>query len=223
MKFLYILPMLILYFYVATANAAELKVTATGTVKAKPNMATFEFGVVSHDPSAEKALDISSKATSKILNVLHNDNLNSSDIQTSSLLVYPEQNKNDKTTYGAENNIVVRIKNLNMLSKIYKDIIVNGANQTSNLTYTNQDTTELFNEARIRAVHNAIAKAKLLSKAANLKLGDITKIESYVNRGGPSGIRVQAMAIGADSATPMEQGVITYTADVTITFNLEKY
>lgn len=222
MKLLYVLSIIILPFCILSANAAELKVTASGNTKTKPDMASFEFGVVSHDPSAQKALDISSQATTKILNVLHNDDVNKDDIQTSSLLVYPEQNKDDKTNYAAQNSIVVRIKNLNMLSKIYKDIISHGANQTSNLVYTNQDTEALFNQARIRAVHNAIAKAKLLAKAANLKLGDITKIESYVNRGGPSGIRVQSMAIGADSATPMEQGVITYTADVTISFNLEK-
>lgn len=206
-----------------SVQASELKVTATGAVKTKPDMATFEFGVSTQQETAQKALDISTKATTKILQILRNDKVAESDIQTSSLLVYPTQNKDPNTRYGAENNIVVRIKNLNMLSTIYKDIVANGANQTSNLTYSNQNTDELFNQARIKAVHNAIAKAKLLANAANMKLGDITKIESYSNQGLPiTTMRAQTMAIGADSATPMEQGVITYSADVTISFALNK-
>lgn len=223
MKLYYFIICLILSS-ISLANAAVMRVSAVGEVKAKPDMTSFEFGVVSKDPNPQQALDANSKATNKILEALHKDNIQEQDIQTSSLLLYQDQNQDKKaqTIYAAENNIVVRVKNLKNLSTIYKDIIVSGANQTSNLVYTNQNTSAIYNEARIRAVHNAIEKAKLLAKAANLKLGDITNIESYANNGNPGPLARQAMAIGAESATPIEQGLINYSAEVTITFNLIK-
>lgn len=226
MKFFYYSAIIFGLIASTFANSAEMRVIATGEVKTAPDMTSFEFGVTSKDENSQRALNKNNETTTKILDILRKDKLAPEDIQTSSLLLYQDQDQNkdkvSKTIYAAENHVVVRIKDLNMLGTIYKDIVTNGATQTSNLVYSNKNTHEIYNKARIKAIHNAIEKANLLAKAANMKLGDIINIESYADRGNSNDMRMQTMAIGAEAATPIEEGVINYSADVTISFKLDK-
>jgi uncharacterized protein YggE len=117
------------------------------------------------------------------------------------------------------NQLTVRVRDLEALGGVLDRSIQDGANTFNGLSFGLADPVPALNEARKRAVADAMARAKLLSGAAGVTLGSVVSITEGGGMGGPVPMFRMAAADAA-SAIPVAAGEISTTASVTMVFEL---
>ena len=156
-------------------------VSADGKVKAVPDMATINLGVVTQGPSSSAVQEESSKKVNKIIEFVKQQGVSKDDISTSQFNIYPQYNyqngKNDIVGYEARQTIVVQVKGVDkstqVLSKILSDATLAGANEISGVSLDFDDPDNLRQKARELAIEKAKARAQELAKASGLQLGRV--------------------------------------------------
>ena len=161
-----------------------MTVTAEGKVKAVPDMATINLGVVTQGPSSAAVQDESSKKVNKIIDFVKQQGVSKDDISTSQFNIYPQYNykdgKNDIVGYEARQTIVVQVKGVDkstqVLSKILADSTQAGANEISGVSLGFDDPDNLKQTARAQAIEKAKARAEELAKVSGLSLGRVVSV-----------------------------------------------
>ena len=208
------------------ADTALITVTGEGTVEAKPDMATINLGVTTEGATAAEAMAANSVQLGAVLEQLRAAGIEDRDLQTSGLSLNPnwQQPQGEMTPrivgYLAMNQLTVRVRDLEALGSVLDRSIQDGANTFNGLTFGLADPVPALNEARKRAVADALARAKLLTGAAGLALGPVVSITEGGGMGGP--VPMFRMAADAASAVPVAAGEISTTASVTMVFELAK-
>jgi hypothetical protein len=211
---------------VLAADSALITVTGEGTVEAKPDMATISLGVTTEGATAAEAMAANSVQLGAVLEQLRASGIEDRDLQTSGLSLSPNwQQPQGETTarivgYLAMNQLTVRVRDLEALGSVLDRTIQDGANTFNGLTFGLADPVPALNEARKRAVADAMARANLLSGAAGVALGPLVSITEGGGRGGP--VPMFRMAAEAASAVPVAAGEISATASVTMVFELAR-
>ncbi len=207
-------------------QAGEIVVTGQGRVDQSPDMAVISLGVQHQAPTARNAMDTVSKATADMLKRLKSNGIHARDIQTSDLSMHPvwdhnATRNNEQRVIGfvANNRVLVRVRDLDLLSKVLDDVINDGANQFSGLSFALQDPKPALDEARRRAVADARAKAELYALAAGVDLGAILSLsEANAHRREP--MYMEAAAMRSDAGVPVSAGEVSTEAQVTIVFEI---
>lgn len=161
-----------------------MTVSAEGKVKAVPDTATINLGVVTQGPSSSAVQDESSKKVNKIIEFVKQQGVSKDDISTSQFNIYPQYNyrdgKNDIVGYEARQTIVVQVKGVDkstqVLAKILSDSTLAGANEISGVSLGFDDPDNLRQKAREQAIEKAKARAEELAKASGLKLGRVVSV-----------------------------------------------
>jgi len=213
--------------------ANTLSVTAEGKVKAVPDLATVELGVVTSAPTAADAQNQSSQKINSIIDFVKQQGVDGNDIATSQFNIYPNQNyqdgKNTITGYSANQNITVKVrgvdKSTDKLSKILGSVTAAGANQINGVSLSFDDPDNFRQQAREQAIAKAKQKAQELADAAGLHLGRVYNVsETGNNVGGPIPYAANsAMAGAADVKTvapDIQPGNQDVTANMTVVFEV---
>ncbi len=161
-----------------------MTVTAEGKVKAVPDMATINLGVVTQGPSSAAVQDESSKKVNKIIDFVKQQGVSKDDISTSQFNIYPQYNykdgKNDIVGYEARQTIVVQVKGVDkstqVLAKILADSTQAGANEISGVSLGFDDPDNLKQIAREQAIEKAKVRAEELAKVSGLSLGRVVSV-----------------------------------------------
>lgn len=201
----------------------QITVTGTGQVAAAPDMATITLGVTNEAVEAADAMAATSKAVSAILERLEGKGIAERDMQTQQFSIHPvwsnrrsDSNGTPKITgFQASNTVMVRIRDLDDLGDILDAVIADGANNFNSLQFSVQNTDPLLAKAQQAAVADAMARAKLLTSAANVSLGPVLSISE---QGG--GLRPMPMAAMRESSAPIATGEVTIGASVTMVFQI---
>jgi len=212
----------------AVGAPRTVEISATGQVTRSPDQATLQVGVEIEDaPSVEAARRDAASAMNRMLAALDAEGVGPDHRETTSLIVAPAYEYVDRQRrlrgYTARHELEVRVVELDRLSGIVDAAIEAGgdAARFRGLRFELSDPTEARAEARRRAVAKARAGAEELARAANESLGRVLLIREGAERGGP-GEPVMRMAMKAEStSTPLEQGEITVTVDVTAIWSLD--
>ncbi len=200
----------------------QISVTGEGQVAADPDMATITLGVTHKAKTARSALDATSKATAKVLQRLADFGVASRDMQTSSLSLTPNRSggsslKAGETGFTASNSVHVRLRDLASLGQVLDAIVDEGGNNFNGLQFSVQDPDPLMNMARQHAVADAMAKAQLLTQAANVSLGAVLSMSEN------GGARPQMLQMSATrgGGVPIAAGEVSVSASVTMVFAIE--
>ncbi|EJF75687.1 SIMPL domain-containing protein [Bartonella alsatica] len=206
---------------------ATITVTATGESQAAPDMAIINLAIVTYDKTAQKALTANNKSMNDIVNAFKNNGIQTNDLQTSGLSIYQSnpdkhhEKKNNEKLYHVTNSLTVRIRDLANAGKIFDQAIALGVNSVNDITFTNADIKPFYQEARKKAIAEAIEKAETIAQAANLKLGKIIEInendDGYHSR---SHLRSRA-AYASNADTNFLGGELNYNVSVTVVFAID--
>ena len=213
-----------LAFPALAADSAQLTVTGEGRVEATPDMATLSLGVTTAAATATEAVNANSAQLTAVLEQLRAEGIEERDLQTSGLSLSANWQQPDGgatpriTGYLAMNQLTVRVRALETLGGVLDRTIQDGANTFNGLTFGLADPDPAMNEARKRAVADALARAKLLSEAAGVKLGRVLSISEGGGMGGP--VPMFRMAADSASPVPVAAGEISTQASVTMVFEL---
>lgn len=210
-------------------NQKVISVSASGEVTLTPDIATFTVEVNETEKTTSEALNSANKKMTEILKILYKYNVADKDIATNSLNLNPQYNWEDGKRIligqSASQSINVKIRNVDNLGKIIDEIgKITNINLYS-IRYDKEDKTASYEEARIKAVKNAIAKANTLANAANMELGEPISISEGSTPSFSTYNRVNtAKMMVAESAsydTQLPTGELLISTSVNILFALK--
>ncbi|WP_208434054.1 SIMPL domain-containing protein [Bartonella taylorii] len=206
---------------------ATIRVTATGESQATPDMAIINLAVVTYDKTAQKALAANNKSMNDIINAFKNNGIQANDLQTSGLSIYQSnldkhhEKKNTERLYHVSNSLTVRIRDLANAGKIFDQAMALGVNSVNGITFTNADTKPFYQEARKKAITEAIEKAETIAQAANLKLGKIIEINENNDNYYPSPRLMSSASRASYADTNFSGGELGYNVSVTVVFAID--
>ena len=206
---------------------AIISVTGEGTVSSAPDIATVSLGVTTTATTAAEAMAENSKSLSAILERLKAAGVAPKDMQTSNLQLNPNWVSYDSSSaakidgYTASNMLTVTVRAIDTLGTVLDSSISDGANTLNGVTFGVAEPRPALDEARKKAVADAIARATLLVQAAGGELGPILSITEQTNQSQPMPMfRMEADV--APGSVPTAGGELGLTASVTIAFEIKQ-
>ena len=214
----FLLILVVATFAITTAQAAERLVTVTGeaTVAVPPDSAVIRIGV----SSLEKTGEANAKQMTAVLTTVKASGIAERDIQTSRLSLQPQYDPNKGGTarltgFQANNQVTIRIRDIDNLPTVLDRAIAAGANEMSGIEFVVSDQSKLLDQARDEAIADARRKAELYARAARAKLGQVVSISEEGTA--PQPRPMQAVRAGAVPIAPGEQ---TLRAIVSVSYEL---
>ncbi len=205
-------------------DPATMVITGQGRIAAEPDMAVITLGVVSHDEHAAEALADNSRQLSQVFEVLAAAGIESNDIQTTQFSIQPiwrnrsydSSDPAEIESYSVENNVTVRVREIEALGDILDAVARAGANEFRGIQFTLQEPGPAEDAARQAAVADAQARADLIAGAAGVQ---ILGILSITESGGMHNPGPEMMAV-ASRSVPVAGGEVGVSASITITYEI---
>lgn len=214
---------------------STIQVSGSGKVAAKPDIAVLTLGVLREAVTAREALDANNDAMSDVVKAMKDEGIEERDLQTSGFNIQPRYHYPKRSTTGEQrpprivgyqvsNNLTIRIRDLEGVGKILDKVVTLGVNTGGQIQFSNDDTTMILEEARKKAMANAISKGKTLTSAAGVALGRILTISEHSATPRPVPIaHARTLAAQAeDASVPVQAGENQYRVDVSVTWELEQ-
>ncbi|MCY1308520.1 26 kDa periplasmic immunogenic protein [compost metagenome] len=117
------------------------------------------------------------------------------------------------------------MRDLDKVGNVLDESVTLGVNQGGDLTFVNDNPAATINEARKRAVADAIAKAKTLADAAGVGLGRVVEINEQSRAPMPMPIARQAKMMAASApqdSVPVAAGENSYDVSVNVVFEIKE-
>ena len=231
---IFIFPIVILlsitFLHGHEPNPSErwVSVTGNGVVDAEPDMATLRLGVVSTAKTSTLATESNSKSVRRIFKVLSEKGIQQDDYETTRFQLIPQRQYRKGqppliTGYQVSNVLVVRIYNLDKVGEIMQAAIDAGGNNFESLVYSVDDTNELMEEARIRAVEDALEKAMALTEPLDAQVGPPLSIQELRRGGQPfhSPMRMESADALRSNVPVKGPSELSVACEVQVKFSLE--
>ena len=204
-------------------RATTLEVSASGEVKAAPDMASVTIGVQTQAPTASAAMADNATRMNRLLAALRGRGVEAKDIQTSGLNLQPQyaygQNEPPRLTgYQAADQVTVIVSDLSRLGATLDAVVSAGANQVNGVSFGLKDPKAAEDAARLKAVQALQAKAQLYASAAGYRIVRLVRL-SEGSASAPPRPMFAARAMAAQ-ATPIEPGQLDIEAQVSGVFEL---
>ncbi|WP_299928066.1 SIMPL domain-containing protein [uncultured Pelagimonas sp.] len=212
---------------VLAETVPTITVSGEASVVTAPDIATLSLGATGRGKDPITAMNATSEILDAVIARLRDQGLEERDIQTSSLrlnrMARWDREKEVEVFQGFEatNMLSIRVRDLSQLSEVLGAVLQDGANSLSNLFWGVQDAQKLEDEARRRAVKDAMAKAALYADAAGVTVGVVQSIRDTAEPMVQSSMARSAPVMEAMAAdVPVAAGEIEATARVTMVFEI---
>ena len=219
----------------AVARAAEpaqpprIVVSGEGQAAVAPDLAILTLSVMREAKTAREALDANNAAMTEVIEAIKLFGIADRDLQTAGIQINPRYNYTNKpdgsqnaelVAYQVTNTLTVRVRDLVKTGEILDKAVSLGVNQGGSISFDNEDPSAVIDEARKKAVSDAMSKAKTLSEAAGVELGRVLEISDQNYQARPMPIEAKAFDRAA-SSVPVQAGENAYNVQVTMTFELK--
>lgn len=211
----------------STIKNSTIIVTATGESQATPDMAVMNLAVITHNKTAQKALEANNKSINSIIDSFKKEGIQEKDIQTSNLFIHyinsdkHQEQRGDENLYQVSHSLTVRIRDLLNAGMILDQAMALGINSVRDITFTNTDTKPFYTAARKQAIAEAIEKAETLAHAASVKLGKIIEINESNDSPHLMPRFISRAQTASYADTHFSSGELNYNVTVTVTFAID--
>lgn len=202
-------------------------VSGEGRVPAVPDVAILRLGIEAQETTVADAQERAAAAMKKVMDALEDQDVDEKDIQTQQFSIRRitrwDDNKQQEVVIGfrVTNMVTAKIRDVENAGTVIDVVTAAGGDLTriDSISFTVDDPTEYYKEARELAVKDAAAKAKVLADVAGVKLGKPTYISesSYVPSPVYRGDMVMAEAAPAVE-TPISPGEMEITLNVQLAY-----
>jgi uncharacterized protein len=213
----------------AAFRSTTLLVSATGEVRASPDLAVLTVGVQSEAPTAAAALARNREQMSGALAALKAKGVADADVQTTNLDLQPQyvfENGQPRrlTGYQAGNTVTARLHDLKAVGAVVDALVAAGANQIDSITFDIADRRPLEDTARREAVKALFAKAELYAGASGYRLLRLVQMSEGERSGVIPSQPLPMMRMAAEGVrrTPVAAGELTVQASVTGEYELTR-
>jgi len=205
-------------------------VKGLGVAESAPDLAILRLGVISTAKTAQFATASNNRSMEKILENLEREGIEEKDIETTNFNLTPQREYRKNLPplivgFQVSNTLMVKIHDLDKVGEVMQAAIEAGGNNFQSLEFTISDPSEQKDEARRRAVKDAVSRAETLTEPLDAEVGQPITIQEiqYSHHPQPHRRMMMADALHAESASvPVQapQDLIT-TVEVQIKFALE--
>lgn len=203
-----------------TKPLQTISVSATGTAKAVPNVATINATFQSQNPDINIARKETDAKISLVISALEAIGISKKDIQTQNVsagqtyqpMMYPRPTT---STNQYSVNLQITVRDFKKADPVLATLTQNGASNIygPNLQVDNSDLDAAKSKARENAVENAKVKAEELARAAGRSVGNVTSIKEQ----GDYGVPMPMYAMGGADLTQKANSIQPGQDNVTIT------
>ena len=226
-----LLPLAMLLASVSTMAddlAHTVSVTGTGLVSAQADRATVQMSIMSRHHELDAAQAGAAKVTAAVLSLTDRLDIKRNKVDTTGATVRPdyrwnrEKEEQELRGYIAERQMLVKVDDLEKLGKLVEGAVASGVNQVSPPQLDSSKRKELRRDALAMAAQDARANAEVLAETLGAKLGKpISIVDGSATPGPPvPQLRMATAAMESDSAATYNAGDLTFTAAVTVVFEL---
>ncbi len=200
-----------------------ISVSADATIKAKPDLANFSFGVSKDGSSASLALAANSSAMRRVIAAIKREGVAARDIQTQQVSVNPITNSSGSVTgYNASNSVSVDLHEVLKAGRLITQVTAAGANLESGPTFSVENTDLTYEKALNEALDKAQAKAASMAKHVGLSLGKPATIKEGTQSVVPifAALDRTAPKAQAQGVAPVQRGRIQVSASVVVVYSV---
>lgn len=213
--------------------ARTITVSGEGKVKTKPDTASISAGVVTDAATAREALDKNNDQMQEVMAGMREAGIAEDDLQTAQFSVSPMYSRPPRRPngpsvdpkivgYRVSNTATGIIRNLKNVGPILDKVITLGANSVNGPSFFISNPGPLLDEARKKAVADALRKADLLAQAAKVQLGAIQTIREGGGYAPQPRMMNRAMAMDMEAkSVPIAAGSQEIRANVNIVIAIE--
>ena len=214
---------------------STVKVSGTGTVNIKPDIAKVGFTVRAQETDVSEAQQRNAKLMESVLAVIRGKGIAEEDIETGYLNINEvrDYSKNTSKVVGYEvyYTVNVTVRDMDVLGSLISEVVAAGASDISGPEYSIEDDSEAYLQALGMAVESAGAKAKAIEDGAGVNLANLP-ISIDENGGADSAVvydepnenlRSKAAVMAAEDSLAETQTVmptIKVTATVDATYQI---
>ncbi len=204
-------------------------VTGQGKVTVVPDVAVLSLGVEAQAWTVEEAMDKAAVAMDRVIATLRANGVAERASKTRRFNIYPVRRWIDNGQeillgYRVTNMVTVKIRDVEATGRIIDAVAKAGGSLTRihGVSFTVDDPSQYYSEARAEAVADAIAKAEQLANLAGVQLGKpfyISESGAYTPIYWDYG--VMAFEGGSVPTTPISPGETEITLMVQMAFTFE--
>ncbi len=169
------------------AQRDTITIQGEGRVTAVPDIGQITVSIVTENTDAAKAMDENTTKFNQLVEALRKAGVDKQDTTTSSYNVYPKYEWPDGRQilvgYEVSQGLTVKIRDLDKSGSLIALAGQNGANQVSGLSFTIDNPEVARQEAREKALTNALEKAKTLATQTGVRLGKIVSFSESSSGG----------------------------------------
>jgi len=210
----------------------HITVSGQGEIKVRPDKMDVTIGVVTEDKSSQSAAASNAQASQRVQAAIRKAGVADKDIRTINYSVSPVYGEVRPlvgarpqppkiTGYRVYNQVRATVRNLAHISDVLDAATAAGSNTIEGLTLGVEDQKTAEGEALEKAVQDARRKADHMVKAAGTGITGI--LEMTDNTGSsPRMFAFGRAEAGGAAPTPIAAGELTITANVTVTYGLDR-
>ncbi|MFH0942402.1 MAG: SIMPL domain-containing protein [Chloroflexota bacterium] len=202
-------------------------VTGQGEVPATPDIFNLSLGIDAQDATVDQAQAKATDAMNRVISTLKSNGVAEKDIQTQHFSIGPvtkwDDTRQEPVTkgYQVSNMVVAKIRNLDKAGDIIDAVARAGGDYTrvNSIGFDIEDKSTYNEQAREKAMADALSKAQQLAKLAGVTLGKPTFVSESVQYN-PSPISYRDFAAPQASSTPISPGELKVSTTVQVTYDI---
>ena len=210
------------------AQDSTLEVRGTGEVEVSPDRARISFAVETEAETAREAGEDNARLMDEVVSALRATGIEPLRIESMGYQLQPryrtvgDQRLREIAGYTARNTLVVIADDVDAVGRLVDTALQAGANRVAGLGFEIRDAEPHRLEALAQAVDRARSEAEVMARALGMRLGQPSSVQGGAERPSPRPMMAMArMEMATDApTTPVEAGLQTVTAQVTITYRL---
>ncbi len=206
-----------------------LRVSATGTVKTRPDQITITAGVVSLGRTTREALAANNATIGRMIAAVRASGIEAADVTTSELGLKPRFSKPPKGSeddddesfaakpigYTVMNKVKVRMRDLARAGALLSALVDAGANSIDGPDFAVADPKPVKARARAAAMAEAVAEAQNYAEAAHMRIARVLAISDRSDDRDLYSSAQDIVVTGKrTAATPIEPGTLDTQATV---------
>jgi uncharacterized protein YggE len=207
-----------------------LWVNGEGKSKATPDVVLLSLGIEAESKTVARAQQDAAQAMDAVMKALKTNGVADKDIQTQRFSIQPVTQWNEDrqrqiiTGYRVTNVVIAKIRKIDSAGSVIDAVAEAGGNLTriDNIGFSIEDPTPYYNEARAKAVEDAMAKAKQMASSADIRLGKLIYMSESTPYVPPVVIRDYAVkAEAAAPTTPISPGELEIQVSVQMVYEIQ--
>ena len=215
-----------------TTQQSGIWVTGEGEATAVPDVATLRLGVEATQDTVEEAQTQVAEAMDGVMTALKDNGVAEKDIQTQYFSIRQitrwDRDEDEEVVIGyrVSNIVTAKIREVEEASSVIDAVVEAGGDlvRVDDISFSVDDPSPYYREAREEAVADAEAKAEQLAKAAGVRLGEPTYISESTYITPPIFPRATMEAVPVPGMempeTPISPGEMEIRATVQVVYSI---